>query len=403
VLRIGFRKVAVALVVMVMVTAVMAWNQCRKSSVDLQHESKRLGLTLHPGSVSHFIGQSVFHGLRFESAHGIVGDFGLVRLVHPIFGARRLVFKNGSVALKGPLSTLFDEWQALARASTLPMSFTQTNVVFEDRFLSRVHLKAVSVVPIESGYAVEAEELRLGDARWEHVSFSITKPKTAVVIRWGSTEPAAKPYEARFIPTPGVASEWVVDVPSQPLGGLGIPGFKTLPCERVTGVLSIVVPENPQLKMRGRLQSVADGCKGIDGEDSNPLFGGTVAVAFSVAPQDDHRSWDLRSVEFTSAMFELKGRGALVFDAEPKLSLQVEGSRSCNQLQTHLAPSKYLDQVKRYLALGNANRAQAQAKERELVTLTLSAKVHGLDAMQREVKWHIDGNCGISSADESLP
>jgi len=373
-------------------------NQQTPNIEALESEVARLGLTVAPDGILRQLSDSAPRELEWRSSEAMQATFNGVRLVNAL-AVPEVTVVHARFRLKGSLAALVDEWRSIASTLKVPVHVASAELEFEDRLLSRVKLRGVSLSAIESGYRVIAQELTLGSKHWNDLMFTIEKPKSAVLMHWGGMEPGSRPIELRFISTPGVATEWILEIPSQPLGSIAMRGIKTLPCTRATGTLSIVVPDNPQLKMRGRFQSVADDCQGPNWLESSALFGGSVAVAFGVEPEDDHRSWSLRSVEFTSAMFELKGKGKLLLDGEPELSWDVSGSRTCAQLEAHLPPSRYLDQVKSFMITARSG-ALARAAEKAAVTLNMRGKVSGSSALERTVSWHMSGNCGIKNEDD---
>ena len=357
---------------------------------EFENTVMRLGLTVIPADALAKLDETHRHDFEVRTRQGmLVALHGVVRSSG---GQRGIAAEQAQFTLKGSLSESFDEWRSIVQSSNLPVEIARADVEYADRLLSRVSLKDVRLTAVESGYAVRAEEFRVGPKHWHDVTFTVEKPKTVVLFHFAGVKTGGRPFELRYVPTPGVATEWILEIPSQPLSVLDVPGMSTLPCARATGVLSLVVPENAQLKIRGRLQSVADDCQGPNWPDSSALFGGSISMALSVVPEEDHRAWDLPSVEFTSSMFELRGKGRLVLKEEPELTWDVTGSRSCTQLEANLSPSRYLNQVKAFMsaAKGAAKRAQ--------VTLSMRAKVRGSATLERNLTWHLSGNCGIEDA-----
>ena len=363
------------------------------SAFDFENTVMRMGLTVVPADALAKLDETHRYDFEVRTRQGmLVALHGVV--VRSSGGQRGILVERAQFTLKGSLSEAFDEWRFIVQSSSLPVEIARADVEYADRLLSRVSLKDVKLTAVESGYAVRAEEFRVGPKHWHDVTFTVEKPKTVVLFHFAGVKTGGRPFELRYVPTPGVATEWILEIPSQPLRVLDFPGISTLPCARATGVLSLVVPENAQLKMRGRLQSVADDCQGPNWPESSALFGGSIAVALSVVPDEDHSVWNLPSVEFTSSMFELRGKGRFVLQEEPELTWTATGSRSCAQLLANLSPSRYLNQVKAFI---NAKKG-ADAAERAQVTLSMQAKVRGSATLDRNLTWHLSGNCGIEDA-----
>jgi hypothetical protein len=353
-----------------------------------------MGLTLLPADALATLSETTRHDFKVRTKQGMLVALRGVGHSRSSGGKPNIAVEQAQFTLNGSLSELFDEWRSIVKNSNLPVEIARVDVEYADRLWSHVTLTDVSLTAVESGYAVRAEELSIGPKHWTGVMFTVEKPKTVVLFHFAGVKPGGRPFELRYVPTPGVATEWILEIPSQPLSALEIPGISTLSCARATGVLSLVVPENAQLKMRGRLQSVADDCEGPSWPDSSALFGGSVSMALSVVPEEDHSAWDLPSVEFTSSMFELRGKGRLVLKEEPELTWDVSGSRSCTQLEANLSPSRYLNQVKAFMSAAKG----AGAAKRAQVTLSMRAKVRGSATLERNLTWHLSGNCGIEDA-----
>lgn len=407
------RRVVKVVLIATILVAIGSWmlirshpNASRQSrttsneqTLDLQITASRLGLTAQPVDALSRLNETAPLDLELRSKLGLLATLNGVRLSRTKGGSHSVSVTHARFAVTGSLSSLFDEWRSLVNGLNVPIAIARADIVFEDRLWSRVFMHDVSLKSLDSGYVVHAKGLELGPKHWDEVTLMIEKRNTVMLIHWGGTASGSRPYELRCVPTPGVATEWILDIPSQSLKSLAVPGIETVPCARANGILSLVVPDNPQLKMRGRFQSVADDCAGPNWPESSALFGGSIAVAFGVEPQDDHSSWELGSVEFTSAMFDLKGKGRLVLSGEPELTWNISGSRTCAQLEANLPPSRYLEQVKAFLAASPKSSASRQAQ----VTLNMRGKVRASAILEPNLLWHLSGNCGIPDAHQPTP
>ena len=376
----------------------------REPLILLQQRAAQAGVVLDFGTVERGWFSATARQARLRIGDGISISAESLRCTAPLFGEEAVVFDGVHFTFRGSPTTLFQELTNISQWQGLRVDFNHVSADFECRPFGRITLKDVSVERSGSGYRVRAGELSLGPKRWPSVTLSIEKPKTALTI--GIGEQVSAPLGVRYIPTPGVASEWVFDIASQPLAllskRLGIDPGVQFDASRIVGNISTIVPDDPQRKIRGNLAVLVDGCPRPSWPDSMALIGATGSLAARIEPAADRSSWALPHVEVTLPLFSLTGTGKITFGEHSRFAIDVSGMRDCAQLRAHLPPSSYLELVKSHIETNSANRAVGPSRDpaAESAELRLQMDLDDSPLGRRNVAWHLSSGCGLKELSE---
>jgi len=378
----------------------------RKPLVLLQQRAAQAGVVLDFGTVERGWFSATARQARLRISDGISISAESLRCTAPLFREAAVVFDGVHFTFRGSPTKLFEELSNISQWQGLRVYFNHVSVDYECRPFGRITLKDVIVERTGSGYRLRAGELSLGPKRWQAVTLSIEKPKTVLTIGIGGQVANSARIDLRYIPTPGVASEWVLDIASQPLAPLiesfGIdPGAK-FDTSRIVGNVSMIVPDDPQRKTRGNLALLVDGCPKPSWSDSTALIGATGSLAARIEPAADRSSWDLPDVEVTLPLFSLTGTGKITFGEHSRLTIDVSGTRNCAQLRAHLPPSSYLELVKSNIETSHANRAAGLSGDLAAASVELRLQMVLDDSPlgKHNVAWHLSSGCGLKELSE---
>jgi hypothetical protein len=291
--------------------------------------------------------------------------------------------------------------ELLARRQHRAAQSSAASVHYEDRLFGRVMLKDVTVDRSRSGYLVHAGEVSIGPKRWRAVTLSTDRPKAALTIGIGEQVASSAQIKLRYVPTSGIASEWFLDLASQPLAPLirriGLDPGMAFNASRMLGSISLIVPNDPELNIRGTLSLLVDGCPKPTWPESKALIGETCSLWARIEPAADRSVWELPNVEVTLPLFTLSGTGRITLGEHPRFSIDVSGVRNCAQLRAHLPPSNYLELVKSHVEVSAANAAGKRPPDPAAESAELRIQMDLDDSPQgrRNVAWHLAPGCGL--------
>ena len=401
-------RIILGLLLVIAGLAGYAWKSkaSRELLARLRQRAALAGFVLDFGTVERGWFSSTIHHARLHLGSGTLVTVESIRLSKPPFGETAVAFNAVHCLIRGSLTELFEELGKERKWRDLAITFNHVNVDYEDRLFGRVALKDVIVKRSGSGYLLRAGELSLGSKRWQAVTLSIEKPKVALTIGIGEQVASTAQIQLRYMPTRGIASEWVLDIVSQRLAPLirriGVDPGTTFDASRIVGSISIIVPDDPQRKLRGTLALLVDGFIKPHWPDATALIGETGSLGARIEPAADRSSWALTHVEATLPLFSLTGTGKITFGDCSRLAIDVSGARNCAQLRAHMPPSKYLEQVESHL---ETNSAKSLAKDSgdlalESAELRLQLDLDDFSQGRRNIAWHLTPGCGLKELSE---
>lgn len=279
------------------------------------------------------------------------------------------------------------KWRALETSgSAFSVSYVQ-------RPFGELRLEGARLAALPDGaYQVRADALSMGSAVWHDLTFSLRRRVDTIELRQA---PSAdyKALEINYTKGRGGAL-WALTLPHQPAHAALMHYAPELAPEsartQLLASLSLAAPQTAENPVRGNLEVVLDAWSHPDWPDAQALLGDTLSLGARVEPSELGAIWPLQDVRVSTLLFTLSGKGQIEWRRAPALQLDVAGSLSCRQLAANLAPSVYLDDLKRFLA------SAAPAEQSSKVELRLHVDIDG-QAGRREVVWRLGGGCGLSA------
>ncbi len=404
-----FKRTAIACgSIALLVGTLAAWRvrERRELLSNLQRRIAAQGASLHVETTLSLFGDSVRSArLELGSEVSIATDRATIR--QSPFAAAEVAVDNAQFALRGSPATLWDQWTKTNAWRDLPVTFTNSRVDYEDASVGHLSLAGTRLEHRAEELVVRATQLAFNGQHWNDVTLAISHPKTVVRIGLGEAAPTAPQLEVRYVPSLGKAAEWMLNVPSQPLGSLlgrlGAGVATPADSSRVAGTLSAIVFDDATTPSRANVALVVDNWFVPAWPQASALTGKSGSIGARLSPSGDGRSWKLTRVEVGAAIFSLTGTGTLTLGEPSRLSFEVNGARSCAQLAAHLPVSTYREKAMSFLerakqATGAASREPPDAvmtAEEQTVRLRLSVELTMGVRGHSNFTWHLTAGCGL--------
>lgn len=325
-----------------------------------------------------------------------------------LFSGPSVQLRRVQFQLRGDPSQLFSQLLSLARFRDPALHMEQIDVEYHERTLGRLEITNVRLEPSEDGVIVHGDRATLGSRTWEHPVLFVHQRNQMIEVALGEISMSASKTRLNFYPARGGFAEWLLAIRHQPapelLRQLGYHAGSAFDGARVGGTVALVVPSDPAQPSRGHLQLVVDGWPKPPWDESTHLLGNTASFSARINPSPGRDSWDLVDAELRLSIFDLYGTARIRFDDEPRLALDVQGSRRCEQLAANLPPeSHYTAQVKQYIAAdhGTATSSIETHSDRrtELSELHLQLVAASSDLTSAHAAWRLSAACGIAEMD----
>lgn len=267
-------------------------------------------------------------------------------------------------------------------------TFAYTQRPFGELELEDTRLRALP----DGGYALQAGAFSWGSAKWQDLTFTLRRRVETLELR---QEPSGdfKPLELNYTKGRG-GGLWALALPHQPARAALLHYAPELAPEsartELLASLSLLAPQAADKPVRGNLELVLDAWQQPDWPDARALFGDTLSVGGRIEPGELGATWRVEDVRVSTLLFTLSGKGRIEWRRSPALQLDVSGSLTCRQLGANLAPSAYLDEVKRFL--GGASPVEQAGKVELGLHVDLDA-----EGGRREVVWRLAPGCGLAA------
>jgi hypothetical protein len=322
----------------------------------------------------------------------------------------KLLVAVAVIAVSVSMLTLYRNRRIAEQRQRILASFQPLNVVLRgdtidvfDRGLGHVALTGVEVESGKDRLFLRSQEVKWGTRRWRQVSWTISRPKTALNI--GFYEASQPTTNLTFFPSANGASQWIFDVGRQPLGAVvehwGFAKTNRLVETQITSVMTMVVPDASAQPVYVTVQAVLDRWPLPNWPEALALFGRTASVGARLVAGDDGNQWDIVRAEVSTGVFQLQGNGTLFLSPFPHLSVSVQGRRTCAQLGAVLAPSEVRRKVLDYLA--RHAQTAGPTPEAGSVELTLQLDVEDGPTPSGRLRFWQSSGCGIDERSAALP
>ena len=278
------------------------------------------------------------------------------------------------------------QWKRLQSGSRF--TFTYTQRPFGELALEDARIRALP----DGAYTLQAAAFSWGSANWRDLSLTLRRHVETIELR---QEPSGdfKPFEVNYTKGRG-GGLWALALPHQSARAALLHYAPELAPEsartELLASLSLVAPQAADKPLRGNLELVLDAWEHPDWPDARALFGDTLSVGGRVEPSELGATWRVEDVRVSTLLFTLSGKGRIEWRRSPALQLEVSGSLTCRQLGANLAPSVYLDEVKRFL--DGASPVEQAGK----VELSLHVDLDA-EGGRRDAVWRLSGGCGLSA------
>lgn len=377
----------------------------RPSSAQLQQQAARLGLELHPVGKAQdglFATTLPRASLRFGGIDGLSATLDdLVVRQYP-FGSPALSIGRIHFAFEGEPSELWQRLNSLLASGLPTVSLGEVTAEYHHRLLGRLLGEGLTVSHQDDAIVVHARRINLGTRTWDEAVFSAHLRNQLLEVGLGAPSIKEAPLQlGYFASTRGVA-QWTLTVKHQPAGALvrqlGLALGSALDSTAVGGSATLIVPDDTAQPTRGSVQFALDHWPKPDWPDAALLLGNTASFIARIAPSADFSTWDLLDAEGSLSIFSMQGTGRIQLGARPSVALDVQGRRRCAQLEAHLPPSGYSDQVKHYLlpsAMASANSSAATTDRRREEVLLRLQLASGSTEQPLQVAWKLTPGCGL--------
>lgn len=377
-----------------------------KLVTSLREGAERSGASVEFGRIERRVGATVLHDLQIavKAAPGVRITVGALTIPVAIVGDRELRAQSIHVRLTGEPSTLFDGLPALKLLieKATAVRLADVSVEYEHRFFGRVALEGVTLESQQGLEVVRAAQVQLDAAKWQNVTLAVRRRNRLIEVGLGDTSVQDAKAVLGYFESSRGASQWALTVSHQSARRFGQnigwdPG-PAFDATTIGGSLTFVVPDDPALKIRGSLQAAFDLWPKPAWPEIDAVMGNTTSVFARLEPSNDLRHWALAKVSLSQSLYTLEGAGRLNLDDHPTLLFDVSGARNCAQLQAHLPPSIYLENVKRYLEPSHAGAAVAtgDSKSLEEVTIRLQLSATNPKNSTDHMGWHLSPGCGMA-------
>jgi hypothetical protein len=325
-------------------------------------------------------------GVRVEAAG--------VRIVRPLFSKPSVSVDAARVTLGGAPMVAWERWARASAWSEAPVSIRRLTVRHEDGGLPAIDFSDVVRTPQAGAELLQSARLTIGQKSWSDVAFAMRRRGAVLEFTLGKAPPPEQRVTIKHVMSDGAASEWMLNVPYQPvvplLAPLGVAPSTASGGAKATGVVSIIVPEAAERRPFGNLRVVVDDWPQPSWPEVSSLVGRSGSFGVSLLYRGDGRTWTLPRIEVSTGLFTLSGTGSMTWSEPLELAAELRGSRSCDELGTHLPSSSYRDRVRAYVA----QRPASRGSERAELALSLSMNA-GADGKLTMV-FRLAPGCGLN-------
>jgi hypothetical protein len=270
------------------------------------------------------------------------------------------------------------------------------NAEYQHRALGKLRFSNLRLERAYDGLVIRANQVARETKIWNSVALFAHSRNQMVEIALDNTSINDSKTQIGYYPERGNVEQWMLVFRHQPtrnfvqkLGYALGPNFED---SRIGGSLTLVVPTDPNLPIRGNVQLVLDRWPKPQWQEASRLLGNTVSFFARIEPSPDNSHWDLLDADVRLALFTLHGTGRLKFAPFLSVTLDVQGERRCAQLEANLPPSSYATQVTQYLARAESNRK----RRAEETSLRFQLATNGVDITSSLVAWRLTAGCGIA-------
>lgn len=347
--------------------------------------TKRGGVVRRGGFEPGFL-RSTVRDVRVELDSEVSVSIARLDVTHPLSGSISGVARGVHVSLRGAPTALWEHWRDFPE---LPVEFTEVAVDYRDSSVGRISTTNTKTTRSESEIQVQASALKWNQTLWNQVSFTISRPQTA--IRIGLPEDQGKALTLTYVRRRDGVGEWAFDIPNQALNPLakrfGLDALVLRSESRVSALASLLVSDDATRPRRGQLRFVVDDWFRPTWPEAAFLVGRSGAVGARMETQGDGASFTLSRVEVTASIFSLTGFGRLTLGPDPELVFDARGSLTCAKLAANLPPSVYRERVRNYLK---------PSRDEETVTLRLAFRLTRSSTASSVARWHLTSGCGLA-------
>jgi len=246
------------------------------------------------------------------------------------------------------------------------VSIRRLSVRYEDGSLPAIDLAGVVRKSVAGAELLQTAQLKIGQKSWSDVPFTIRRHAAVLEVELGKAPSPEQQVTLKHVISDGTGSEWVLNVPYQAvvplLGPLGLAASTGSGGAKATGVVSIIVPEAAERRPFGNLRFVVDDWPQPAWPEVSSLVGRSGSFGIGLLYRGDGRTWTLPRIEVSAGLFTLSGTGVMTWSERLELAAELRGSRSCDELATHLPASSYRDRVRAYVAQRPASRGSERAE-----------------------------------------
>lgn len=363
------------------------------------------GLLIEPGSVSSTPFSTVMRDikLRVQDAPFVTGVIEQLSVRGALFGAKGAQVDKCQLRFTGEPSTIFDGLLALRVWNQSSISVGEVNAEYSHPIFGKLSLVGVRVERTGDTLIVRATEARLGAASWQDVFFSVHRRNQMIEVGVSDASPKTAQIQLGYFPSArGGGSQWTLTFTHQPVRPmaqrLGWELGSAFDSTSAAGSLSFAIPADKTQKVRGLLQMIVDRWPRPNWPESEALLGGAGSFLARILPSEDMLRWELVHTEFSTSIFTLVGTGRISLGARPTIAFDVQGTRTCAQIQGNVPPSVYLNSVNQFLEPSSAADAPARRAEQAGLRLQLFAE-NAPNGTQRAA-WRLEPGCGLSEMTE---
>jgi len=333
--------------------------------------------------------------LRYQQFPGLTAEIATIEVRHWPWLRPRVTVSQVQAQLAGEPAVVLHAIGSLSGLGDSP-TVGEVNAVYHHRVLGSVELLGIKGRSRGLGLVLDIERVQLGKHTWRKVTFAIEPHGDMVVITPGDDVGSAGVQLSCF-PSSGGKSRWLLDVPHQAARPLASRvgwelGPDTDPTQ-LAGSLSLDIPEDATEAVRGRIQLVLDRWPTGAPAEAEPMMGRTLSLLSNVVSAANGSGWDLPRVELTTLAFELAGKGHIDLGEHPRLTLDAEGDRTCQQLRSRLPPSGKRELVERHLAGRDGKTAKTVDSGEIRIGFHWSSTA---DTTNLPI-WHLGRGCGLAA------
>lgn len=386
-------------------TCVLGYRAQSAVPARVQQLAAQEGLLIEPGGVSNTPFSTVMRDikLRIQGASFVTGVIDELSVRGALFGAKGAHAKQCRLMFVGEPSTIFDGLLAPRVWNQSSLSVGEVNAEYSHPVFGKLSLVGVRVERADDTLVVRATEARLGAARWQDVFFSVHRRNQMIEVGVSDPSPKTAQIQIGYFPSArGGGSQWTLTFTHQPVRPmaqrLGWELGSAFESTSAAGSLSFVIPADKTQKTRGLLQMIVDRWPRPSWPESEALLGGAGSFLARIVPSEDMLRWELVHTEVSTSIFTLVGTGRIMLGARPSIAFDVQGTRTCAQIQGNVPPSVYLDSVNQFLEPSSA--ADAPARRAAQAGLRLQLFAENAPNGRQQAAWRLEPGCGLSEMTE---